>query len=375
MFFIGSVLWHDCCRQEFGAAAYVKDLKAGKLDAQAKVRWFVGYDSESKGYWIYWPNKRSVTVEWNVVFNEDDVLTTDDVTIIPSNTLAEGERDKIIQPPSSNNAKHDNVSEPEPEANSQPEAEPPNSIPFPSEPETISQMQLEPLDDQDEPPQMGWGRRVQKKPPGAYKYMADALPLLEVNIAGINLNDDDLDIKIELPEDKESCSADLPPDFALLGGMGTEPWLLDKALHGPNTKEWEAALDYEISQLEKLGTWDIEDLPKGHTAIPCNEVLKEKHGPDGGITSYCVRIVAGGHRQVEGVNYTETFSATTKMPTVHVVLGNAAEQDWEIEHINIKSAYLNAPLKETIYMKPPWGVLKLGQEGIVLPQSWPMFFK
>ena len=32
----------------------------------------------------------------------------------------------------------------------------------------------------------------------------------------------------------------------------------------------------------------------------------------------------------------------------------------------MKSAYLNAPLKETIYMKPPRGVLKPGQEGKVL---------
>ena len=43
--------------QEFGVAAYVKDLKAGKLDAHAKVGRFIGYDSESKGYWIYWPQK------------------------------------------------------------------------------------------------------------------------------------------------------------------------------------------------------------------------------------------------------------------------------------------------------------------------------
>jgi Reverse transcriptase (RNA-dependent DNA polymerase) len=65
------------------------------------------------------------------------------------------------------------------------------------------------------------------------------------------------------------------------------------------------------------------------------------------------------------VNYTATFSAAAKMPTVCVVLGNTAEEDWEIEHINIKSAYLNAPLKETIYMKPPQEVLKPGQEGKV----------
>ena len=158
---------------------------------------------------------------------------------------------------------------------------------------------------------------------------------------------------------------ELPPDFALIGALGTEPGSLDDALSGPHAKEWQTALDYEISQLEKLGTWVIEDLPKSHNAILCSAVLKEKRGPDGKITSYQVRIVAGGHRQVEGVNYSETFSSAAKMPTIRVVLANAATQDWEIEHVDVKSAYLNATLKEMIYMKPPRGVLKPGEEGKV----------
>ena len=74
----------------------------------------------------------------------------------------------------------------------------------------------------------------------------------------------------------------------------------------------------------------------------------------------------GGHRQIEGVNYMETFSSAAKMPMVCTILANATEQDWETEHVDIKSAYLNAPLKETIFMKPPRGVLMPGQEGKVL---------
>ena len=54
------------------------------------------------------------------------------------------------------------------------------------------------------------------------------------------------------------------------------------------------------------------------------------------------------------------------MPTVHVTLANAAHQDWEINHVDVKSAYLNASLKEVIYMKPLRGVLKPGEEGKVL---------
>ena len=71
----------------------------------------------------------------------------------------------------------------------------------------------------------------------------------------------------------------------------------------------------------------MEDLPTGQTAIPCSKVMRVKRGPDGKVQSYRVWIIAGGHRQVEGVNYTETFSAAAKMPTVRVVLANAAHQD------------------------------------------------
>ena len=65
------------------------------------------------------------------------------------------------------------------------------------------------------------------------------------------------------------------------------------------------------------------------------------------------------------INYSETFLAAVKMPLVCVILVNAAEQDWEMHQINVKSTYLQAPLKETIYMRPLHGVLKPGQEGKV----------
>ena len=107
--------------------------------------------------------------------------------------------------------------------------------------------------------------------------MAQGLPPLDANIA---------DLQNNIPEDEEDWEVELPPDFALIGALGTEPKSLDDVLSGPHAKEWQTMLDYEISQLEKLGTWVIEDLPKGHNAIPCSAVLKEKRGPDGEITSY-----------------------------------------------------------------------------------------
>ena len=139
--------------------------------------------------------------------------------------------------------------------------------------------------------------------------MAEGLPPLEVNI---------MELDIAIPEDDEDWEVELPPNFMLISALGMEPKLLNATLSGPNMSEWQTALDYDISQLEKLGMWVIEDLLKGHTAISCSTmtVLKEKHGPDGEIMSYWVHIIAGRHRQVEGVNYSEMFSSVVKMPAV-----------------------------------------------------------
>ena len=73
----------------------------------------------------------------------------------------------------------------------------------------------------------------------------------------------------------------------------------------------------------------------------------------------------GGHKQVEGKSYNETFTAADKSPLIRVVLGNAAHQDWEIKHVDVKSAYFNTPLKEKVFMKLPPGVLKPNQQNKV----------
>ena len=69
-------------------------------------------------------------------------------------------------------------------------------------------------------------------------------------------------------------SYELPPDVALLGYSASDPKTLDKVMCGPNVKEWQEALKYKINQLEKLGTWVVEDLPPGHIPIPCSAITR-----------------------------------------------------------------------------------------------------
>ena len=53
---------------EFGGKLYVHSTARAKLEAQAEEAIFVGIDKQSKGYWVYWPEKRHVSIECNVTF-------------------------------------------------------------------------------------------------------------------------------------------------------------------------------------------------------------------------------------------------------------------------------------------------------------------
>ena len=114
-----------------------------------------------------------------------------------------------------------------------------------------------------------------------------------------------------------------------------------------------------------MGAWEVVDLPGVEKVIPYQIVFKKKLDGEGKIQLYRVWIVAGGHKQIARKSYNETFAAAAKAPLIRVILGNAAVQDWEIHHVDIKSAYLNAPLKEKVYMKLPPGVLNPWEEGKV----------
>ena len=65
----------------WGCKAWVRRLDIGKLDPRADECRFVGFDSESKGFRVYWPGKGCVSIERDVYFNEKEALVEDEVQI------------------------------------------------------------------------------------------------------------------------------------------------------------------------------------------------------------------------------------------------------------------------------------------------------
>ena len=55
------------------------------------------------------------------------------------------------------------------------------------------------------------------------------------------------------------------------------------------------------------------------------------------------------------MDYTDTFSPVMRLETIRTLLALAVAEDWKIQQMDVKGAYLNSTIKEEIYMRQPEG--------------------
>ena len=144
--------------------------------------------------------------------------------------------------------------------------------------------------------------------------------------------------------------------------MATEPTSYSEAASNPN---WQAAMASELKALQDNGTWTLVPLPTGKSLIGCRWVFKIKHLSDGSIERYKARLVAKGFTQLEGVDYQDTFSPTAKIISVRCLLALAASHNWSIHQLDVNNAFLHGDLTEEIYMSPPPGLRRQGEDDLV----------
>ncbi|KAL0385511.1 UNVERIFIED_CONTAM: Copia protein [Sesamum radiatum] len=120
-------------------------------------------------------------------------------------------------------------------------------------------------------------------------------------------------------------------------------------------EEWEKAMAEELQALEQNETWKLTSLPPGKRAIGSRWVYKLKLNPDGSVNRYKARLVAKGYSQIEGVDYTDSFSPVAKNVTVRIFLSIAAAYSWPLHQLDVNNAFLHGFLDEEVYMSPPDG--------------------
>ncbi|EIW72356.1 hypothetical protein TREMEDRAFT_26101, partial [Tremella mesenterica DSM 1558] len=126
-----------------------------------------------------------------------------------------------------------------------------------------------------------------------------------------------------------------------------------------NTGEWECwrkSMDEELAKMSKYKVWEVVDLDPKMRILKGRWVYTRKIDGETGLPStYKARFVAKGYNQVEGLDYNELFAAVAHKDSIQVFLAIVNHFDLECDQVDIKAAFLNGELEETIYMQPPEG--------------------
>ena len=352
----------------FGSECWVKVETASKLDPRGTRACWVGVDDESKAHRIWLPGSHRIAIERDVVFPK-------------RSATVEGELDDIAPDAPETPAARGDRAAPAPDAeraeDAAEDAVDPENVEGESEVEVGIEQNLsaakESVIDPPAPlqPVVGrtsgrerkpsqWIRDIQSGTGSAGGRGAQKVPESVVN-TGIRPLVPDAPAEaakgavseLEPTEEEEET---LGPLYAYAAMAGDSPSQRE-ALYGPERELWAEPMKAELSMLETMQTWELVPRPQHANVIPSQWVLLKKRDQQNEIRKLKARLVAGGHKQIFGVDFDNTSSPTVRLDTLRLLMALAAEHDWEIDVIDFTSAYLNGELPDDkpVYMQQPPG--------------------
>nr|GEV00515.1 Gag-Pol polyprotein [Tanacetum cinerariifolium] len=118
---------------------------------------------------------------------------------------------------------------------------------------------------------------------------------------------------------------------------------------------WIEAMQEELHQLDRLQVWELIDKPFGIYVIRLKWLWKNKKDKDQTVIRNKARLVAKGYAQEEGIDFEESFALIALLEAVWIFVAYAVHKSFPIYHMDVKTAFLNGPLKEEVYVAQPDG--------------------
>ena len=116
----------------------------------------------------------------------------------------------------------------------------------------------------------------------------------------------------------------------------------------------------ELNSFTRNEVWSLVERPSGqdHNIIGIKWIFKNKQDEHDTIIRNKARLVAQGHSQVEGLDFDETFAPVARLESIRMFLAYAAFNGFPLFQMDVKSAFLNGPLQEDVYVAQPPGFLE-----------------
>ena len=132
-----------------------------------------------------------------------------------------------------------------------------------------------------------------------------------------------------------------------------EPKKVFEALEDP---DWLGAMHDELNNFKRNKVWTLVEKPKEcRNVIGTKWIFKNKQDEFGIVVRNKARLVAQGFSQIEGIDFGETYAPVARLESIRILLAYASHHNFKLQQMDVKSAFLNGPLHEEVYVKQPPG--------------------
>ncbi|MBW0523147.1 hypothetical protein O181_062862 [Austropuccinia psidii MF-1] len=135
-----------------------------------------------------------------------------------------------------------------------------------------------------------------------------------------------------------------------------DPLSYKQALKSENTDQWVQATNKELKTMNDLNVWEVVPITEKTRLIGMTWVYKTKRNEHKEVLEYKARLCAQGFSQTPGIDFGKTFAPTGRLNSLQTLISFAASNNLKFEQVEIKSAFLNAPLEEEVFLAIPHGM-------------------
>jgi hypothetical protein len=118
--------------------------------------------------------------------------------------------------------------------------------------------------------------------------------------------------------------------------------------------DWVMAMQEELNNFTWNEVWSLVECPK-QNVIVTKWVFRNKQDENGVVTKNKARLVAKGYTEVEGLDFGETYEPVARLEAIRILLAFATHHNFKLHQMDVKSAFLNGPISEEVYVEQPPG--------------------
>ncbi|MBW0461131.1 hypothetical protein O181_000846 [Austropuccinia psidii MF-1] len=154
-----------------------------------------------------------------------------------------------------------------------------------------------------------------------------------------------------------------------------DPKSFSQAIHHPDSKQWLAAIENELSNMKTHQVWSSHEQDESINPLTTTWVFKKKTDANGNLTKYKARLCVRGFNQQEGIDYNDVFSPTGRLASLRLLLTLAHQHGFQVDRMDVRCAFLDGIRNKLLYIFRPDGynkgskILKLNKSLYGLKQS------